>query len=213
MNTSRALENYKRSLSYLGLNENLETYVFLGDTFEIKDSIKAAGGRFNKELGWHISNAPAGFEVMKFSFSKKDLEMDATTGYIYGLIIDSKEIDKIKSEEWAKRHPEEFTSEWVGEEKEKIFRELTCDSITNYYGASYGFYDSGFRYVYKFLDENGNRFICKTSKPIEYINDDEVNELQIGSVYGISFTIKAHDTYKGNKQTIITRCRVRYERS
>jgi len=52
----------------------------------------------------------------------------------------------------------------------------------------------------QFLDENDNIFIWWASKEINFDENDKVQ---------VSGTIKKHDEYKGQKQTIITRCKVK----
>lgn len=37
-----------------GLNEEGTCYVVLGNTYEIKDQLKAQGARYTQELGWHF---------------------------------------------------------------------------------------------------------------------------------------------------------------
>jgi len=54
--------------------------------------------------------------------------------------------------------------------------------------------------LYKFTDEDGNVFSWFSSRSIR--------ELEIGKAFMVKGTVKAHEHYKGQAQTIITRCKV-----
>jgi hypothetical protein len=63
-------------------------------------------------------------------------------------------------------------------------------------------YETGFgmTHLYRFEDAAGNVLIWKSSKDLE---------IESGVTYNVTGTVKAHDEYKGTKQTVITRCKVR----
>lgn len=50
-----------------GFAEDGTTYVFLGNTYERKEDIKAAGGRWCNEIGWHIPEPAEGFQYLKIT--------------------------------------------------------------------------------------------------------------------------------------------------
>ena len=56
-------------------------------------------------------------------------------------------------------------------------------------------------FIYKFADENGNTIVWKTSKCL-------CDELQQESYYTIKGTVKEQSEYKGDKQTVLTRCKI-----
>ena len=58
----------------------------------------------------------------------------------------------------------------------------------------------GTTYIYKIVLEDGNALIWKTSNGL-YLDDGEEFDK-------ISFTVKSHNEYKGEKQTEVTRCKV-----
>ena len=58
----------------------------------------------------------------------------------------------------------------------------------------------GYTRVYKFTDNDGHIFVWKTGTDI----DTDDNGVYTGTVKG---TIKAHDMYGDEKQTIMTRCK------
>lgn len=101
-----------------------------------------------------------------------------------------KEIIK-EQKETAKK--QELISNYIGSIGEKIQTELT-------YINSYSFETEwGTSHIHKFLDQNGNIFIWKSSK---YIEADQGQQVKIKG------TIKDHSEYAGAKQTILTRCKI-----
>ena len=54
-------------------------------------------------------------------------------------------------------------------------------------------------YIYKFTDDAGNTITWKTSK------DLEIPEGWTGQIRG---TVKEHSEYRGDKQTVLTRCKI-----
>jgi len=88
---------------------------------------------------------------------------------------------------------QELLSDYFGSIGEKIQIELT-------YVNSYSFETQwGMSHINKFLDQNGNIFIWKSS------NSVRVNQGQLVKIKG---TIKDHSEYAGAKQTILTRCKI-----
>ena len=62
----------------------------------------------------------------------------------------------------------------------------------------------GVTYIYKIILEDGTALIWKTSNGL-YLDKNEKYDK-------ISFTIKSHNEYKGEKQTEVTRCKVTYKK-
>lgn len=60
----------------------------------------------------------------------------------------------------------------------------------------------GYTYVYKFTDDENHVFVWKTGNCI----DTDDNGTFTGTING---TIKAHNEYNGEKQTVLTRCRTK----
>lgn len=94
------------------------------------------------------------------------------------------------------RQQASLVSEWQGEVGEKRLFTLTCDSVfysENCYGRRVTTTS-----IYKLSDANGNRFTWFSSNDV----------LEVGNTYTLKGSIKAHDEYKGVKQTVLTRCKV-----
>jgi len=100
---------------------------------------------------------------------------------------------EILKEQKATAQKQELISQYIGSIGEKIQTELT-------YINSFSFETQwGAGHIHKFLDQNGNVFIWKSSK---YIEVDQ------GQLVKIKGTIKDHAEYAGAKQTILTRCKI-----
>ena len=107
---------------------------------------------------------------------------------------------------------QELISDYVGTIGQKIQVELT---FVNQYSFETQWGDS---HIYKFMDQNGNIFIWKSSKWLEkavsiYSELDEMEykhfePIRQAEVVKIRGTIKDHSEYAGAKQTILTRCKI-----
>lgn len=86
-------------------------------------------------------------------------------------------------------------STWIGEVGDKVCTEVqSCRCVYSDVGQ-FGDY-----FLYRFVDNFGNVLMWGTSKG-----------LMTDKVASISGTIKSLDTYRDEKQTILTRCRVQYK--
>ncbi|MDE7244137.1 MAG: hypothetical protein K2O18_09200, partial [Oscillospiraceae bacterium] len=95
-----------------------------------------------------------------------------------------------REDERRRQEKAERLSEWVGDIGKRVeikVAEITC--ITGWETQW------GYTKIYKIVDESGNVFTWKTSN---WVEDD---------VKTIKGTVKAHNDYKGTKQTEITRCK------
>jgi len=81
-------------------------------------------------------------------------------------------------------------SEWQGEiKKREVFNNLTVSSVIPIDS------DFGTTYLYTMLDGQGNIF--------KWFSSGDV--LDVGTTYDLKATVKKHDEWKGQKQTVITR--------
>lgn len=77
------------------------------------------------------------------------------------------------------------------------------------------YYDDGVRFIYKFIDDEGNLLVWKTSKVlgIEFINENN-NEafrfVDIGDKIFIKGNVKGQDNFRGEAQVVLTRVSVDY---
>lgn len=206
----KRLERYRKNaskrnailFSKLGFNSEGTFWRVLGDTFSIRDEIKAAGGKFDYIFGWHFSEKKDNFNCIEISAINTVICKDSDGRDVHILrenaagdyVID---IEPFAFDEFIRKANDEAfgdkTKQYVGEVGDKISKELKLGSI--------GHYDTmyGTTYVYNFTDDDGNLFVWKTGNIIEAKAGDKIS---------IRGTIKEHNEYRGTKQNIITRCKV-----
>ena len=176
---------YKTQKEILGFGEGYIT-IFKGNTYAVKEELKAAGAHYTKFWGWSIAGGEEvpqidGIEPVRLDWDKvgKDdevLKSDAEVeSYVDSLIY------------------EPSASKFQGQIGERI-RGLLVKVIHNfkidgYYGRSV---------VHDFEDEDGNIYSWITS----------AKDLPEGNVYWLDGTIKEHKTFKNVNKTILTRCKV-----
>lgn len=155
----------------------------ISDSFERKDEIKAAGGRFNEYTGWYFSEPHEEFKTVELT-AEECLEENAWYGLDWrGNVI--REILKAKLPANPSRH--------IGQVGGKIELEATFKK-TRWYDTQFGT-----TWIYTFEDEEGNCLVWKTSSSIGAEEGDKVR---------IKGTVKDHDEYNGVKQTVLTRCKI-----
>ena len=167
------------------------TYILVGlDSYAIKDELKEAGWKYNSFIRWH--NAEAGEyaeNAVKVHWS--DFYSTTAWGDMHPLPDAQKKADAmIKGDE----EKEELPSEWIGEVGDRI-KELPV-TLVGVYGFN-GRY--GYSQVVKFITEEGNQLTWFTAVNIT---------VEKGAKCFLSGTIKKHDEYKGQKATIVTRCKI-----
>lgn len=108
-----------------------------------------------------------------------------------------------KVQEKAQQAESKKLSEHYGKVGEKIIVDVVGKCITSY-PVSYSYYDSQIVSIYKFVDKDNHVFIWKTSSGFAADNQDRIDNE--GNYTGkIKATIKEHNEYNGEKQTVITR--------
>jgi len=176
----------KEWLEKNSFDENENTYIIFGDSYSIKDELKAAGWRFSHQFLWHKPD-PAGYEdrVIKLNLS----EVGSWT--VYGAFVFNEDAaDYIKQKLDNALPPSK--SEWL--EGEKV-EDLTVTFVSK--REFDGYY--GLTNILTFETEEGNVLTWYTSTN---------QNLEIGESYFISGKIKDRKKYKGVKTTILTRCKI-----
>ena len=175
-----------------GFNSEGITYLFLGYTYEIKDQIKLLGAKFDYLLGWHIDHEVEGYQFITVNVNDITFE-----NMLNGYTLDPEKIQKLdlnslkKSAYKAQNNIN--ASEYIGNIKDKIELEVVFQ-----FRASWDS-EFGVMNLYSFTDLDGNMIVWKTGNYIELENNDHVT---------IKGTIKDHSEYKGEKQTVLTRCKI-----
>lgn len=95
----------------------------------------------------------------------------------------------------AEQHIIELKNEsnWVGEIGQRVDEELIFIGKNGYMG-SFGYVN-----FYRFKDKDGNTLVWKSTK-VQYFT--------VGDSYTLKYTINAHETFNGEKQTMISRAKI-----
>lgn len=174
-----------------GFNETGVTYVYIADdSYNRKDELKAAGWRYHALIGWHIGevNVPHNEEDIYI--------LDADTAAEFNMYGDGNWKYSVKDiiAEAKASSKAQSRSEWVGLEKEKITDLPVVLKKVSGYQTRFGWSN-----IYTFM--NGDNIIVwfTSSNP----------HLEVEQSYLLSATIKTHSEFRGKKQTIITRAKVK----
>lgn len=114
----------------------------------------------------------------------------------------------VNIDKWIDELPDFELSEHVGEIKARIERVVTYIGESSYEREAYT-YGWETVYIYKFIDEDGNLLVWKTTAVFGYWDENEDwNCYEPGDTLKLRGTVKAHDEYRGTKQTVLNRCKV-----
>ena len=187
-----APEKNAKFLKAFGYAEDGRTWVVMGNTFEIKDELRAAGAKFDHMLGWHFDHEEAGYDLEVLSV----YDMCEITE-IGRIELDPEKQREAMNKILAKRNAGN-PSQHVGKVGDKLSVVVTC-ACARTYENSYGRgYRTSYVTLYTFTDDAKNVYMWKSSSN---------HDLQKGDRLTISGTIKEHAEYKGIKQTVLTRCK------
>lgn len=189
---AKAPEANRQFFKQIGFDDSGRAWVVIGNTFDIKDALKTAGAKFDISIGWHFDHAANGFNCFEISIAdvgeKTDLE---TWGYKdfseIGEFIDAKQAE----------HAPKTASEYIGNIGDVIVAEVklvsvhTFETHFTYYGET--------NYIFKFADILGNTIVWKTAS---------YQDIEEGKTYKIKGRVKEHSEYKGDKQTVLMRCKI-----
>ena len=175
----------------IGLSEDGKAWIVLGNSYEIKEELKAAGATYNSSMGWFFDHDVEDFNVAEFDVAEHGNKYEDYTIHIDLFSYDFEKLIKDFKKEHAPKI--ESNSDYIGEIKDKI----SC-TVEKFRTLSAWDTQWGTTYLYEFTTEDGNILIWKTGKWI-----DENTEIK-----SISGTVKAHNEFRGIKQTELTRCKV-----
>jgi hypothetical protein len=186
-----------------GFNDDGKMYVAVGNTFEIKDDLKAAGAKYSF-FGWHFDcdKKPAQFDTIEICWQNV-LHANAVEELLWNEKDDI--IQTIKDKTPVTESLEKSVSQYYGEVGKRYDLHLKVENTfiienndTDYtagYGSQYGFMYQNF-YIHQLVDSQSNVFIWKTS-----------HALQDQAWYDVRGTVKEHSEYKNVPQTVLTRCK------
>lgn len=177
-----------------GFNADGVTYIVLGNTFDIKEELKAKGAKFNQMLGWHMADAQ-GYDVAEIRVEQVTyrtyIGRFEYIMYSEGIELVNAAKDAAEKELKAKRG--DHISEHIGTVGER--RDFICKLVGSFAYESHFSYYGETNYIHKFVDENGDIVVWNTASWLDPEKKD----------FRFKATIKEHSEYKGEKQTVVTR--------
>lgn len=188
-------------------SEDGKVFIVLGNTYPIREQLRESGCKFSYTIGWHSPKPLDDFQTVELTaeeICKKD-----DTGVYIGFNTELVQ-NRIKEANNTREVTEEKESRHYGNIGDKVELELTVKASYAY--ETHFTYSGETSYIHTMTDEDGNVFVWKTSKGLytEVYTDHgtRFNIKEKGDKLTIKGTIKAHDEYKGTKQTVLTRCKV-----
>ena len=187
-----------------GFNSDGDTYIVLGNTYKIKEDLKKIGCKYNEMFGWHSKTPLDEYPVEKINVF--DSVTDDDTGNQCEICTKNEfgEIEWNIDYWWLIQVINDLRKDYIdnsklktgyfGEIGDKVDFTLKCVA---YYGFDTQF---GTTYIWKFVDSENHVFIWKTGKYID--------NFESGVEMHIKGTIKDHNEYNGEQQTVLTRCRI-----
>ena len=147
---------------------------------------------------------------IKLTLSQEYCKISGFVAYAYLAYQKQLEFDEKKKAEIEHKQQ----SEYIGEIGKKIETELILKKRIAY-ESCYNGYSETTNYIYLFEDQFGNAYKWSTNKFLEkIIYTDEKKEngyyeaINENDTVKIKGTIKAHEEYKDQKQTVLTRCKI-----
>lgn len=172
-----------------GFSNDGVTYVITGDSYSIKDELKAAGFIFDYTLKWHKAEVPAEYADRVKEIKMDDIIEFSAWGEGHYKNGAAEYIEKVLAE-----NSEDASSAWIGTKGDKIDVDVTFVSKRGYQ-SKYGYSN-----VYTFRTIEGDL--------LTWFSTVEVKK-EIGENFKLIATVKDHSEYKGIKSTVITRAKVK----
>lgn len=209
-------ERNAKFLAKEGFSADGKAWLVCGDTYSIKDELKSAGAKWSNLFGWHFDHEVSEYTTIIVDI--KDFADIAYNGdYWFGnLTAIGEAVDELKR---AKEAEGKTESNYVGQVGDKVEMELTYDGSAHFDTAY------GMTYIHRFLDNEGNVLVWRTGNDLcweeegtrdnfTYVDADRrkyilCRNYEKGDKITIKGTIKDHSEYRGEKQTSLTRCKVR----
>ena len=177
---------YKSQKEVLGFKNGFIT-IFKGNTYPVKDWFKEMGATYRKWWGWAFASdqevpaeLPEGIEAVKLTWDMVGKDHES-------LLPD----DQVKAAVESLIYDTKDT-EFVGKVGDKV--DLYVTVIKNSTSETYW----GTSHIMTLEGEDGNIYVWATA----------AKDWEVGDAYHIKGTIKDHKTFRGEKQTWLTRCRV-----
>lgn len=169
-------------------NEEGYTFIATGDTYSIREQLKKDGFKFDTILLWHNDHIPEGYEDNIISFHYSEL-LEFNLWGVVSFYLDTR--DKIRK----------LTQPEIELPPSEYFME---DSFTNLPVTliSQRLFDGqfGLTHIFTFKNDANNYFVWFTT------TNPAIKE---GDVILLTGRVKKREEYRGMKNTVVTRCKVK----
>ena len=178
-------------LELSGFSQLEVTYIVLGNSYAIRDILKANNFKYSPLLRWHAPTAdfelPEGCSYYELKYSEFfTWDEDQKTSF---LLEGSRErLETLFAPVLSKN------SQWIGEIGERFYDIQVVVKNISGYDTAYGY-----KYIYTFEDQNENVYTWFTNSH---------QSIAIDNVALLTGTLKAHVEYKGVRTNQLTRCRL-----
>lgn len=146
----------------------------------------------------------------KARYEAKQAELDAERAELDAERAKREEEERCEREERERLEAErKAISRHIGEIGDKVALTLTYTGSASWEQPSFSGYGVETHYIHKFEDAAGNVITWKTGTSLCWAdNKGHWQHPEDGSIVKVSGRIKEHTTYNGQKQTMLTRCKV-----
>lgn len=170
------------------------------DTYDIKEELKNAGAKWNKEWKRWIFDDTVNIDILN-KYNVKEVHY-TEVAHIHKCYADDP-IERISFDTCDiynyinnKLYAEDLNnniSKYMYNIKDRVEIKLIKEDVFGY-NTQYGY-----MHIYILKDKEGNTYKWNTSSTLDM--EDE-------KWYTVKATVKAHEEYKGEKQTVLTRCKI-----
>ena len=164
--------------------EEFAIYRVMGETFSIKEQLKELGCKFKPQVGWYSAHELEGYATQRMT---SDMVLEPNKP-----LIEWKSMSECKA-----NFNDPINGKWIGEVGDRIQIKVHIDRVIEGSGYTYAKGPWGHTTTYLILmsDDEGNQYKWSTSCWYEEGEDVEFKA-----------TVKAHETYNFQRQTVLTRC-------
>ena len=176
---------YRPQKDVLGF-ENGYITIFKGDTYNNLEWFQASPARYTRYWGWYFGSNQEIPEDLPDDVEPIRLDWSLVGNDETGRLIPEDKIKPIIESLMFEEQP----GEWVGAVGERLELTLTVEralELESQYGRNT---------LHTMSDEAGNIYVWSTS----------AKHWEVGSIHHIRGTVKDHSVFRGQKQTILTRC-------
>lgn len=174
-----------------GFTEEGVTYILAGNTFSIKDELKARGWKYNDTFKWHGSEPIEDFP--QFALITIKFDDIAEWNYLGQCPEYKSDAAALINRAYQQAFPPAKTN-FLGEVGERL-RDIKVTYISCYgYDTRFGYSQS-----FRFETEDGDIIRWVTGTP---------QKLEVGDKICLTGTVKEHKTYNGENITVLTRCKI-----